>query len=244
MAKTKICAHTGCENSQPNTLESLLAGLQSGAEMVEVDVRGTKDGVAVLLHDEQVRAADGHSLIVHDVLYEEIVGQCDTPPVKLVDALVHVKSYCRQLMIDMKNPMYSEAIVQAVRQTESENHVIMAGCHRDFAFAFKRLHPDIQLLLNTEESFSLFNSSHFDIRQFFEAACLDAIRAGCCGLNMMHEYVTAEMVEYVQSRMLAVQVYTVDDPLSMHRMLNIGVDYITTNRVLDCIELRDSRAFN
>jgi len=244
MAKIKICAHTGCENTHPNTLGSLLVGLRSGAEMVEVDVRGTKDGVAVLLHDEQVRVTDGHSLVVHDVLYEELVGQCDTPPVKLVDALDHVKSYHRQLMIDMKDPMYSEAIVQAVRHTESENHVILAGCHRDFALVFKRLHPDIQLLLNTEESLSLFNSSHFDIRQFFEAACLDAIRAGCCGLNMMYEYVTPEMVEYVQSRMLAVQVYTVDDPAAMHRMLKIGVDYITTNRVLDCMELRGSRAFN
>lgn len=49
--KTLITAHAGAENTMPNTLESIRALAECGAEMIEVDVRG-QDGQLILTHNE------------------------------------------------------------------------------------------------------------------------------------------------------------------------------------------------
>lgn len=48
--KTIITAHSGCEGTGPNSREHILAAIESGAEMIEVDVRG-ENGLLYLWHD-------------------------------------------------------------------------------------------------------------------------------------------------------------------------------------------------
>ena len=36
---TLITAHSGCEGTAPNSLDHILAAIDSGAEMIEVDIR-------------------------------------------------------------------------------------------------------------------------------------------------------------------------------------------------------------
>lgn len=48
----KIAAHTGCGNAPDNTMESFMEGIQSGADIVEVDLRVAGDGTVILLHDD------------------------------------------------------------------------------------------------------------------------------------------------------------------------------------------------
>ena len=49
--KTVITAHSGCENTPPNSREHILAAIASGSEMIEFDVR-MLNGELVLSHDE------------------------------------------------------------------------------------------------------------------------------------------------------------------------------------------------
>ena len=49
--KTVITAHSGCEKTPDNSREHILAAIDSGAEMIEVDVRRADNGVLYLSHD-------------------------------------------------------------------------------------------------------------------------------------------------------------------------------------------------
>ena len=49
--KTVITAHSGCEGTADNSRAHILAAIDSGAEMLEVDVRQTQDGLLYLYHD-------------------------------------------------------------------------------------------------------------------------------------------------------------------------------------------------
>jgi len=49
--KTIITAHSGCEGTGPNSREHILAAIESGAEMIEVDLRMAPDGTLYLSHD-------------------------------------------------------------------------------------------------------------------------------------------------------------------------------------------------
>lgn len=51
MKKTVITAHSGCENTAPNSREHILAAIASGSEMIEVDVRMDENGTLYMSHD-------------------------------------------------------------------------------------------------------------------------------------------------------------------------------------------------
>ena len=57
MAKTLITAHSGAENTQDNTLESIRVIADCGVDVVEIDVR-LYEGALVMSHDEPKTACD------------------------------------------------------------------------------------------------------------------------------------------------------------------------------------------
>lgn len=68
-----VVAHRGASAGHPeNTLESYQAALDAGADVIECDVRMTRDGVAVIMHDEDVsRTTDGEGF-VHELTLTEL----------------------------------------------------------------------------------------------------------------------------------------------------------------------------
>jgi glycerophosphoryl diester phosphodiesterase len=68
-----VVAHRGASVDQPeNTLPSFDAAIAAGADIVELDVRLSADGVAVVMHDAEVsRVTDGQGF-VHEMPLEEL----------------------------------------------------------------------------------------------------------------------------------------------------------------------------
>ena len=51
-AKPLITAHSGCMGTPQNSIASVVKGIESGADFIEVDLNFTKDGTPVLSHDK------------------------------------------------------------------------------------------------------------------------------------------------------------------------------------------------
>jgi glycerophosphoryl diester phosphodiesterase len=68
-----VCAHRGDHTEAPeNSLDAYERAIKDGADYGETDLRMTKDGVIVLMHDNTVdRTTDGHGK-VSDLTFEEI----------------------------------------------------------------------------------------------------------------------------------------------------------------------------
>tara|TARA_R110002049_G_scaffold47596_3_gene137287 strand:- start:20143 stop:20991 length:849 start_codon:yes stop_codon:yes gene_type:complete len=68
-----VCAHRGARESHPeNTLSAFKEAVRLGAQMVEFDVRMTKDGKLIIMHDASIdRTTDGTGL-VEDLTWEEV----------------------------------------------------------------------------------------------------------------------------------------------------------------------------
>lgn len=60
-----ICAHRGFTRSAPeNSLQAVLDAIEAGFEVVEIDVRHTKDGELILMHDDTVdRTSNGRGKV-------------------------------------------------------------------------------------------------------------------------------------------------------------------------------------
>ena len=71
--KMLVAAHRGDSyNCFENTMDAFHAAAEAGVDMIETDVRMTKDGVLVLMHDADIdRTTDGAGLVA-DMTYEEL----------------------------------------------------------------------------------------------------------------------------------------------------------------------------
>jgi glycerophosphoryl diester phosphodiesterase len=68
-----VVAHRGASSDQPeNTLIAFEAALRAGADVVELDVRLTADGVPVVLHDPDVSATTDGTGLVHTLTLAEV----------------------------------------------------------------------------------------------------------------------------------------------------------------------------
>lgn len=69
----RITAHRGSSSLAPeNTLPALEAAINDGADCIEIDVRKTKDGQIVLLHDQTLDRTTNLSGCVNEMNYSEL----------------------------------------------------------------------------------------------------------------------------------------------------------------------------
>lgn len=70
---TKIIAHRGALLEAPeNTLLAFEKAIEIGADLIELDVRATQDGVLVVIHDERVDRTTNGSGAVHKMTLAEL----------------------------------------------------------------------------------------------------------------------------------------------------------------------------
>lgn len=68
----KLIAHRGGSLGKENSFETFLASARMGADMVECDIRRTKDGVLVIYHDNSLERLAGYPVTVDQVTLEEM----------------------------------------------------------------------------------------------------------------------------------------------------------------------------
>ncbi|XJZ26610.1 glycerophosphodiester phosphodiesterase [Bacillota bacterium Lsc_1132] len=238
MRRPLITAHTGCENTRPNSIQSVLEGINAGAEIIEVDIRSTKDGVPVLFHDETVETVIGKKRI-HELTFEELgYSATDKEIVRLEEVLPIIRENHRIINLDLKEENAIEPMIQTVERYYMRDQSIISGCEKDRAFYLKERYRPYQVLLNASAN-QLRKSAGYD-ELFIKETCNDAIAASCCGININYQYCKEELVEYALFRCLSVLVWTVDDPEPMKKFLNLNVQSITTHEVKTLYDLRES----
>ncbi len=231
-----VTAHTGCEGTAENSLDSIVAGVEAGADAVEIDVRATADGVGVLLHDPEI-SVHGHGTVavsdlsIGDLRRVEATQRRETrvvtePVVLLEDALALARDYTTIINLDVKEDSSIPTIIRAVKNFRLTDQVVLSGCSRERAAAVTAAHPGLRVLLNTERLDSCAGDG--DYHEFAMQTYHDAVRAGCCGINIDHQLCRDPLVTFAHQRFLPVSVWTVNTPEEMRRVTALGVFAITT----------------
>jgi glycerophosphoryl diester phosphodiesterase len=225
-------------NTRPNSIQSVLEGIKAGAEIIEVDVRSTIDGVAVLFHDENVETAFGKKKI-RDLTYEELTRVISGEEmIRLEEILPLIRENNRMINLDLKEDNAMDPMIRTVEQFHMRDQSIISGCEKDRAKYLKQRYRPYQVLLNA--SAGLYKESTGNVEQFIKQTCDDAITASCCGINMNYSLCSEELLEYAILRCLPVLVWTVDDQAQMKKFLNWNVQSITTHEVKTLLDLRKS----
>lgn len=127
--KPLIVGHRGAKGLAPeNTLESFEVAIQNGVDMIETDVRLSKDGTAVIVHDTHLTTEEKHRLKVLKATLPQL-REHDEAIATLEETIEFVDRRVR-LMIEVKRRVETDPVVSIVM------HFLKKGWKpEDFMFA-------------------------------------------------------------------------------------------------------------
>ncbi|HEY7103309.1 MAG TPA: glycerophosphodiester phosphodiesterase [Mycobacteriales bacterium] len=222
-------AHRGAAPGLENTLAAVDRIVALGFGYLETDVRVTRDGVAVLLHDASLDRTTDRTGVVRALPWAEVararVG--GRAPVPRLDELL--ASYpALRVNIDVKTPAAVDPLVEVIRRAGAVDRVCIGSFH-------DRLIPMVRDRLGERLCTSLGPREVLALR-------LGALRrtdAGCAQVPpglLRIRVIDPRLVAAAHRRGLPVHAWTVNDPAEMHRLLDLGVDGIMSD---DAPALRD-----
>ncbi len=148
MQNVTAVAHRGDPyRVRENTLPSLRSAIGRGADAVEIDVRLTRDGVPVLLHDATLERLWDHDRPLASLTWDEVREVTDGGVPALADALAATEG--SRVMIDLPGAPGERAvrrIVDVVREQGAEDRVYYcAGAPA--MLAVRAVDPDAEIAL-------------------------------------------------------------------------------------------------
>lgn len=208
-----------------NTLASVASALAKGADVVEVDVRVTRDGVPVLLHDPTLERLWGTAAPVAGLTYRQVAAATRGGVPQLAGALAQLEPHpTARILLDLTAPEQAAPAVAAVREAGLAERVYYCG-ELSAMRAVRELAADAEIAMTWKTS------------RRPSDALLAALRPHW--LNLPFGLVDRASVAFARERDLMVAAWTADWERSIRRLLDLGVDAVTTNR-LDA--LRRARA--
>ena len=229
-------AHRGGATYPPNRrIENTMAAFRRAAELgfryLETDVRATRDGVPVLVHDETVQRLTGHPEAVADLtlaqLRERLVDGREPVPT-LTELLAELPD--ARLNIDVKSDDAIEPTVATVRAAGAEDRVCLAS------FSDRRIRR-VRRLAGPAVATSC---SAWEVGLLLLAPLrrLQATgrRRGASSVQVPRRsrgirVVTPRFVARAHALGLQVHVWTVDDDVSIRAVLDLGVDGVISDRI-------------
>ncbi len=238
-----IVAHRGASADAPeNTLVAVQLAWEQGADAVEVDLRLTRDGQVVALHDATAWRTAGAHLAVADATLAELraldAGSFKGPawrgePVPTLREVLAAMPGDRRIVLELKagvellGPL-AEDLAAAIRTGgPGPDRVVLITFQEDLArLAKARLRAVSVLWLADPRHPREGESPTAAVRRMIDTARRD----GLDGLDLAaHPGLDAALVGEVHAARLALFVWTVNHPAEMRRLLDAGVDAITTD---------------
>jgi glycerophosphoryl diester phosphodiesterase len=216
-AVTIVIAHRGDPvAARENTLPAFEAAVAGGADMVELDLRQTRDGEIVVLHDATLSRlwADPRRVAELDLSALRNLGAGRTRIPTLDDVLAHIAI---PLMVDFGGRDVAENAFDKVRAAGAVDRVLFVSGSIGALRALRALAPEARLGLT------------WTVPELPAPALLDEL--GPEYWNPAFALVTPQRVADLHRRGLKVSTWTVDTTRPMARVLDAGVDAVVTNRL-------------
>ena len=213
--------------------------LAIGADGIEFDVRLTRDGVPVVIHDSTLRRTGSLPDRVADLTWEEIskvdVGSwfsrtfANEKVPSLAELLTLFQSNNSMLYLEMKcdspaeqRPL-AEACVKAIDEHSLKSRVVVECFQLPALTILKEIDPDIKTVALFEPA--LTNPSVLLDQRIIN----QATGVGAAALALHYRLARESLVQKAKAAGLRVAVWTVDDPAWVERARAMGIDALITN---------------
>jgi glycerophosphoryl diester phosphodiesterase len=243
--KPLAMAHRGGEGLWPsNTLYAFKRAVALGADVLEMDIHSTADGVLVVRHDPSVNATTNGSGDIRDLTLEQVKaldagftwtadngrtypyrGQGITIPT-LEEVLVAFPDMRLNIDIKADDPRVVTQFCHTLRAFNKLDRVMVGSFYDHQLRRFRELCPEAATAAGVAET-RLF--------AYLNLAFLGAVFQPTAQAFQIPEYagrlhlVTERFVRAAHTHNMEVHVWTVDEAADMQRLLDWGVDGIFTD---------------
>ena len=142
MRKTIIIAHRGASAyAKENTLASFKKAIDLGADMVEFDVRRTKDSVLIVRHDELMEGKP-----IHELTYEEMATMTRDQGFSIapLEEVLQYTSGKIRLDVELKEEGYEKEVVALLSRYLKQDQFVVTSFYDACIKRIKENDPDIQ----------------------------------------------------------------------------------------------------
>ncbi|MGW2210192.1 glycerophosphodiester phosphodiesterase [Streptomyces sp. NPDC001781] len=210
-----------------NTLASLRSALDRGADTVEIDVRLTRDGVPVLLHDDTLKRLWEVDRPLSALTAAQVTELTGGGIPTLAEALSATEG--ARVMADLcggVTPRTAAEILGVIRDAGAEDRVCYSA-GAESLLTLRTAAPTAELALT------------WTTVARPRPALLSALRPHY--LNYRFSLIDRDLATRVHKEGYLLSVWTPDTERSMRKLLALGADSITTNRIDTLTALRRQR---
>jgi glycerophosphoryl diester phosphodiesterase len=224
---TLVVAHrTGPRDARENSLTGISIASGLGADVVEVDARRSRDGVAMLLHDPLLLRVQHLPLHVRWLRSEQL-ARVGIPT--LAEALETAREAGVRLAVDTKDAGAADAVLSAVRDAGAAEQVLLWSQHMPVVRTYVRALPDAEVAL---------------LRDTFEPVTHDRLLAdaaaiGARAVSAHQDVVTPAFIGAAAERGLAVYCWYQQLEVQQARLAEVaeaGLTGVVTDWPADAVE--------
>jgi glycerophosphoryl diester phosphodiesterase len=222
-----IESHRGAEGLAPeNSWPALLAGCAAGADLLEVDVQLSSDGVAFLHHNYTLPGSRWCARTSWDEIKDIRIK--DEPLPLLEDVLIWAREKHVNLSLDLKVGFMPERrlateVLRLVKRTRTEENVMLICWDHVELWEIKQAHPDIKTR-------ALLRGRLLDYAGFVRQTGVDAISMTYgvtrpSDIEQIHKAGAAALLgemwqpDFEMARQLDVDIVSWSDPAAARKML-------------------------
>ncbi len=236
----EFVAHRGESADAPeNTMPAFNLAWERGVKAIELDVHLSRDGVLVVAHDYDMKRVAGSDLKIKDATWDQLKGLdvgrwkdpkfAGTTPPRLEEALASIPEGARCFIEVKVGPEALPALVKAVRSSgKKPEQMCVISFHADTVAEAKKQLPELKAYFLS--GFKRDEKAG-TVSPTVDALIAKAKEQNADGLDLAYSGpIDRAFVERVKAEGLAMFVWTVDDPAVARRLIEAGVDGVTTNK--------------
>ena len=227
--KTLMVAHRGMSGiEKENTFAAFVAAGNRNHYGIETDVHVTVDGKFVCIHDDTTGRVAIDNLVVEESTFDTLrnllltdvdgkKGRTDLRIPTLQEYIQICKKYDKVAVLELKNHFPEEDVIRIIEIIQREGYLSNVIF---ISFDFENMLTIRRLLPKQRAQYLTVKYSEELVEQLVNER-LD--------LDILHEVLTKENIEYMHSRGIVINCWTVDDPARGEELASWGVDFITSN---------------
>ncbi|MFN4319878.1 MAG: glycerophosphodiester phosphodiesterase [Aquificaceae bacterium] len=215
-SKKVLVGHRGHPAKElENTLESIESAMKFGADLVEVDIQRTRDGVLVLSHDESLERVYGVKANIRESLWEDLKGvhKDGYSLARLEEALDLVKGRVG-MFLEIKHPEDTEDVLRLLEEKGALDWTALIS-----------FYPEAIEMAKGKITTGIVYAKP-------PGMIPEAKRLGCALVLPKYTLATQKAVDFAHKLRLKVIAWTVNDVDKARELFQRGVDGVATDDVL------------
>lgn len=237
--KPWVVGHRGApRRARENTLDSLDAAEILGADAVEFDLRQTRDGEAVVFHDEEIVLGNQRipvrTFTAREILKLQLPSEFGTYRIPRLEDVFHRFGRALRYVVEVKTsretslPLMARRVVRVAAEYGVSDRCLVASFDAELLRKVREIDPDIATSFLIDHPVALPEAGR--LTPLFPPT--DAVGPRC-------DLVTPAFMAQAAAAGLSVHPWTADTPEEIRRLFDAGVRSVTSNVPDVAIQVRE-----